>query len=159
MEAIREGKEEWMENNGLVTWKERIYILLSPSLRMEIIKLNHDHPLARHLGRDKTKELVGHDYWRLRMWTDILKYIEGCNKCQRSNTHCKKASNLLNPNEILIRPWQIISVDIIGELPESQGFNAIFVVVDCFSKQIHMILINTLLMAEGYAQIFRDHVF
>src|SRR3954451_22108695 len=46
MEAIREGKEEWTENDGLVTWKGRIYILLSPSLRMEIIKLNHDHPLC-----------------------------------------------------------------------------------------------------------------
>src|SRR3954462_2383918 len=60
MEAIREGKEEWMENNGLVTWKGKIYVPLSPSLRTEIIKLNHDHPLARHLGWDKTKELVGH---------------------------------------------------------------------------------------------------
>src|SRR4051812_28285350 len=93
------------------------------------------------------------------MQTDILKYIEGCNKCQRSNTHCKKASNPLNPNEIPMRPWQIISVDIIGELPESQGFNAIFVIVDRFSKQIHVILINMSLTAEGYAQIFRDHVF
>src|SRR3954469_4428440 len=111
-----------MENDRLITWKGRIYIPLSPSLRMEIVKLNHDHPLAGHLGRDKTKELVGHNYWWLRMQTDILKYVEGCNKCQRSNTHCKKASNLLNPNEIPTRSWQIISVDIIRELPESQGF-------------------------------------
>src|SRR3954469_17224710 len=159
MEVIREGKEEWMEKDGLVTWKGRIYVPLSPSLRTEIIKLNHDHPLARHPGRDKTKELVGHDYWWLRMRTDILKYVEGCDKCQRVNTHRKKASNPLNPNEIPIRPWQIISVDIIGELPESQGFNAIFVIVDCFSKQIHAIPINMSLTAEGYARIFRDHVF
>src|SRR3954464_2516608 len=93
------------------------------------------------------------------MWTDILKYIEGCDKCQTSNTHHKKASNPLNPNEISTRPWQIISVDIIGELPESQGFNTIFIVIDCFSKQIHMIPINPSLMAEGYTWIFRDHIF
>src|SRR5205823_13420120 len=93
------------------------------------------------------------------MQTDILKYIEGCNKCQRSNTHCKKASNLLNPNEIPTRPWQIISVDIIGELLESQGFNAILVVVDHFSKQIHAIPINTSLTTEGYTWIFRDYIF
>src|SRR3954470_14912753 len=90
------------------------------------------------------------------MWADILKYVEGCNKCQRSNTHCKKASNPLNLNEIPSRPWQIISVDIIGELLESQGFNTIIVIINQFSKQIHMILTNTLLMAEGYTQIFRD---
>src|SRR3954463_14501859 len=80
MEVIREGKEEWTENDGLVTWKGRIYIPLSPSLRMEIIKLIHDRPLARHPGRDKTKELVGHNCWWLRMQTDILKYTEGCDK-------------------------------------------------------------------------------
>src|SRR4051812_16241276 len=93
------------------------------------------------------------------MWTDILKDVEGCNKCQRSNTHHKKASNPLNLNEIPTRPWQIISMDIIGELLESQGFNAIFIVIDHFSKQIHAILINMSLTAEGYAQIFRDHIF
>src|SRR3954463_5494564 len=89
------------------------------------------------------------------MQTDILKYIEGCDKCQRANTHRKKASNPLNPNKILTRPWQIISINIIGELPESQGFNAIFVIVNRFSKQIHVILINTSLSSEGYTQIFQ----
>src|SRR3954469_1395505 len=82
MEVIREGKEDWTEKDGLVTWRDQIYIPLNLGLRLEIIKLNHDHPLAGHLGRDKTKELVGHDYWWPRMWTDILKYIEGCDKCQ-----------------------------------------------------------------------------
>src|SRR4051812_34031983 len=43
------------------------------------------------------------------MQTEILKYVEGCDKCQRSNTHCRKSFSLLNPNEIPIRPWQIIS--------------------------------------------------
>src|SRR4051812_35956069 len=120
MEVIREGKEEWTEKDGLVTWKDQIYVPLNLGLRSEIIKLNHDQPLAGYLGRDKTKELVGKDYWWPRMQTDILKYIEGCNKCQRSNTYHKKASNPLKPNKIPTRPWQIISVDIIGELPESQ---------------------------------------
>src|SRR4051812_11841783 len=106
-------KEEWTEKDGLVTWRHLIYVPLNPGLRSEIIKLNHDHPLARHPARDKPKELVGQDYWWPRMQTDILKYIEGCNKCQRSNTHCRKTSNPLNLNEIPIRPWQIISVDII----------------------------------------------
>src|SRR4051812_7993407 len=62
MEVIREGKEEWNEKDGLVTWKDQIYVPLNPGLRSEIIRLNHDHPLARHPGRDKTKELVGQDY-------------------------------------------------------------------------------------------------
>lgn len=105
MEAIREGKEEWTKKDRLVTWKDWIYIPLNPGLRSEIIRLNHDHPLARHPGRDKTKELIGQDYWWPRMQTDILKYVEGCDKCQRSNIHCKKPSSPLNPNKIPTRPW------------------------------------------------------
>src|SRR4051812_41731744 len=35
----------------------------------------------------------------------------------------------------------------------------IFVVINRFSKQIHVIPINTSLTAEGYAWIFRDHIF
>ena len=100
MEAIREGKEECTKKDRLVMWKDQIYIPLDPGLRSEIIRLNHDHPLAGHPRRDKTKELIGQDYWWPRMWTDILKYVEGCNKCQRSDTHHKKPSNPLNPNKI-----------------------------------------------------------
>src|SRR4051812_47310859 len=59
MEAIREGKEEWTENDRLVTWKGRIYIPLSPSLRMEIIKLNHDHPLAKTPGKRQNQGIGG----------------------------------------------------------------------------------------------------
>src|SRR3954462_10175655 len=110
-------------------WKDQIYIPLNPGLRSEIIRLNHDHPLARHPGRDKTKELIGQDYWWPRMQTDILKYVEGWDKCQRSNTYHKKPSNPLNLN-VPARPQQTISVDIIGELAESQSFNAIFMIIN-----------------------------
>src|SRR5205823_10732284 len=59
MEVIREGKEGLAEKDGLVTWRDQIYTPLNPGLRSEIIKLNHNHPLARHPGRDKAKELMG----------------------------------------------------------------------------------------------------
>ena len=59
METIREGRGEWAKKHGLVTWKDQICILSNSSLRSEIIRLNHNHPLAGHLGRDKTKVLLG----------------------------------------------------------------------------------------------------
>ena len=62
----------------------------------------------------------------------------------------KKVRKLL-PNQVPDHRWQIISVDIIGELPESRGYNAILVVVDCFSKHIHTILTVTSVDSEGMA--------
>ena len=41
----------------------------------------------------------------------------------------------------------------------SQGFNAIYVIVDHFSKQIHTIPTNTELTSEKIAKIYWDNVF
>ena len=56
-------------------------------------------------------------------------------------------------------PWEIISVDIIGPLPESQGNNAILTIVDRFSKIIRLFPISTEITAKGVATILRDHIF
>ena len=50
-------------------------------------------------------------------------------------------------------------MDLIGPLPESQGRDAILVVVDRFSKQLHAIPTSTTLSAEDTARLLRDHVF
>ena len=83
----------------------------------------------------------------------------GCDACQRTKTHHERKHTPLNPNEILSAPWKIILVDLIRELPMSQGFNAIYVIVDHFSKQIHIIPTNTKLTSEGMAKIYQDNIF
>ena len=42
-------------------------------------------------------------------------------------------------HEIPEKPWEIISVDFITDLPKSQGYDAIFTVIDYHSKQGHFI--------------------
>ena len=64
----------------------------------------------------------------------------------------------LIPNSVPDHRWQVISVDMIGELPESRGNNAILVVVDCFSKCIHAIPTVASLDSEGIARLFLENV-
>ena len=73
----------------------------------------------------------------------------GCDACQRTKAYRERKHALLNPNEIPSASWEIILVDLIGELPISQGFNAICVIVDHFSKQIHTISTNTKHLKEN----------
>jgi hypothetical protein len=42
----------------------------------------------------------------------------------------------LFPHDILSQPWEIITFDIVGPLPESDGKNAILIIVDRFTKRI-----------------------
>ena len=44
-------------------------------------------------------------------------------------------------------------------MPESKGYNAICVIVDQFSKQIHALPTTTKVTAEGMAALYRDQVF
>jgi hypothetical protein len=57
--------------------------------------------------------------------------------------------------------WRDILIDFIVDLPSSNGFINIMVVVDCFIKMRHMIpieLINTILVAEYFVKyIFKLH--
>ena len=55
--------------------------------------------------------------------------------------------------------WEIISTDLIGPLPESQGYDAIAVFVDRKTKQCHIAPTTTTVTSEGYAKLLRDNVF
>src|SRR5258705_13802770 len=46
----------------------------------------------------------------------------------------------------------------IGELPDSKGYNAVLVVVDCLSKRIHAVPTVTSLDSAGVAWLFLKHV-
>src|SRR5882724_8849284 len=62
------------------------------------------------------------------------------------------------PNRVPDHRWQIILVNLIMELPQSQGCDAIMVVVNCLSKEAHIIPMTSDVMASGVAWFFRDHV-
>jgi len=151
--------KDWSESEGLVTWKGRIYIPIDRKLREDIIREHHDSTLAGHPGRYKTHELITRDYWWPRILADIRRYIDGCESCQRTKPRNTPPAAPLHPNEIPTQPWEHISVDIIGPLPESVGNNAILVVVDRFSKMIKVVPTNTEVTSLGVARIFRDYIF
>jgi len=61
-------------------------------------------------------------------------------------------------NTILEKLWSHISADFITKLPLAQGYNAILVVCDHFSKMAHFIATTEKMSAEGLAKLFQDHV-
>ena len=95
---------------------------------------NHDAPIARHPRVFKTYELLNRHYWWLSQLKDVKMYVKGCSACQQNKALRQKKAAPLNPHTPPESPWESISLDVIGLLPESNGFNAILSVIDQFSK-------------------------
>ena len=150
--------EEWSDEDGLILYRGKVYVPLDSRLRHDIVKAHHDSPVTGHPGRWKTHELVARNYWWPGLGRYVAKYVKGCDKCNRTKTFPSAPLGKLMPNRIPDRRWQIISVDLIVELPESRGYNAIMVVVDRLSKRAHLIPTMSEVDSIGIARLFRDHV-
>jgi len=76
-----------------------------------------------------------------------------------SKAQCHKPYGTLQQLLIPEKPWNLISMDFIEQLPASSGFTSILVVVDCLSKQsIFIPTMDTINSAE-LARLFVIHVF
>ena len=66
---------------------------------------------------------------------------------------------LLQPLPILKRPWSSVSMDFIVDLPPSNTFYCIYVVVDRFSKIAHFVLCKKTITGEDTAKLFIDNIY
>ena len=105
----------------------------------DIVEAHHDNPVTGHLGQWKTTELVACNYWWPGMGCYIAKYVKSCNLCNRMKMFLTAPVGKLMPNHIPYHRWQIISVDLIMELPQSHSYDSILVAMDHLSKQAHFI--------------------
>ena len=64
--------EEQQIEEGLVLKEGRVYVLKDKKLRVEIIQLHHDMPIAGYERQQKTVELVTRNYW----WPGVTKEVK-----------------------------------------------------------------------------------
>ena len=129
----------FQDEDKLLYYEDQVYILPNKKLQEQLLNNNYDAPIAGHPRVFKTYKLINWYYWWLSQLKDIKTYIEGCSTCQQNKASRQKKATPLNPHPLPESPWESILLDIIGLLPESNGFNAILSVIDQFSKMIHLI--------------------
>src|SRR5258708_7288551 len=150
--------DEWTRTEGVVLYQGKVYVPDNPQLRHNLVHAHHSATVAGHPGRWKMLELVSRNYWWPGLSRYITRFITGCDAYNWTKTFPMQRVGKLIPNKVPDRRWQVISVDMIGELPDSKGYNAVLMVVDRLSKQIHAIPTVTSLDSTGVTQLFLEHV-
>ena len=146
------------DSSGLLRIGGRMYLPNVKQLRLKALRSCHDSRLAGHPGVSKTLDLIQRSYCWLGLRRDVEKYIKGCAVCQRTKPSRQKPHGLLQPLEIADAPWSSISMDFIEELPQSNGFNSILVVVDRLTKWAIFIPTTTRLTSAQLADLVISHV-
>jgi RNase H-like domain found in reverse transcriptase/Integrase zinc binding domain/Chromo (CHRromatin Organisation MOdifier) domain len=156
--SVSEVKGGLSVRDGVVYKDQRVVVPANVPLKTRILQSYHDHPLAGHVGSEKTTELVKRDFYWPKMDEEIKLYVTTCHSCQKNKPSHQLPVGLLKPLEIPNRQWSHVSMDFIGPLPKSNGYNAIAVVVDKLTKLVHLIATTTTVTAKEVALLFYDNV-
>ena len=103
------------------------------------------------------------DTKRLFFWSgmnnDIVQFVARCLECQQVKAdHCHPAG-LLQPHDIPMTKWEIISMDFNVGLPlTQQKHNTILVVVDRLTNNIHFIPIRDTYEVADVARVFINEI-
>ena len=125
--------------DGLLKYKQSRVYVPQGKLRLLVLKEEHNSPIAAHRGEKTTIAAVSKRYYWPCMKEEIAHFVKTCVKCQMNRASYQKQAVLLQPLPIPPKPWHSVSMDFITSLPELQGYDAIFVMVDRFSKLAHMV--------------------
>ena len=114
--------------------------------------------IAGHFGIYKTLERLKHSYHWHKMEEDVKDYVRACNTRQRDKSSRHRRYGELEQLEVPYRPCSFISMDWIIELPESDEFTQIWVVVDRFTKMAHLIPLPTNTKVTDLAKVFLKEI-
>jgi len=140
--------------NGLILFKGRIWLNSDnpsiPSLLLE----HHATPLGGHLGVAKTTHRIESIFFWSSLKRDVKRFIKECVTCQQNKNIHRRPSGLLQPLPASANVWEDLSMDFITHLPLSHGFTVILVVVDRYSKGVHLGALPTGFTAFNVATLF-----
>ena len=144
-----------LEGIDVASWEKKDGLWVVPAEhRLEVLRQHHDSQVAGHWGRHRTQELISRNFTWDKWQEDVARYVAGCAKCQKAKADRHSRQTKLVPMPTGERPFEEIAMDFVGELPESEGFNAILVITDRFTKIQHYIPAKTSWTAEDVANVY-----
>jgi hypothetical protein len=146
-------------HDGLLRYKERIWVGEDTHLQHRIVEALHSSPLGGHSGIPVTYSRVK----KLFAWTKlkpfVQKFVQECQVCLQAKPDRAAYPGLLQPLPVPPSAWDTISMDFIEGLPWSQHVDCILVVVDKFTKYGHFLPLSHPYTARSVAQAFLSNIY
>ncbi|THG92682.1 hypothetical protein EW145_g8625, partial [Phellinidium pouzarii] len=154
--------DDWTTDSDLLLFRKCIYIPDNKDLKQQILHLFHDLPSFGHPGIFKTTSLIRQHYWWPGLTIFVKNFINGCAACQQMkiNTHPTTPPLTPIPADPSALPFQSVSIDFITNLPLSNSFDSLMVIVDHdSSKGIVLCPCNKTIDALGTALLYHQNVY
>ncbi|KAH7621093.1 putative Transposon Tf2-9 polyprotein [Nannochloris sp. 'desiccata'] len=162
-EKIKAGTSDYFWDNELlyrfINGRLQLYVPKIGNLREMLISEMHDLPLVGHQGTNRTLRRLIEQFGWPGIAKDVEEYVGGCQSCLQSKPRTGFPAGLLQPLERPGEPWESISMDFIVKLPKTkEGYDAVMVVVDRFSKYVEFVPTFTTASAEDIATLFYKNI-
>ena len=129
------------------------------SMRQNIMEEIHESMTgAAHGGFERTYGRIANGFFWPKMTKDIRRFVSTCPICQKIKHSRHLPYGLLQPIPIPTQPFEVVTMDFIGELPKSQNHDSIFVLVCKLTKYAFFIPCDTKLTEKRAAQMFFNKI-
>jgi hypothetical protein len=142
----------------VIRYKHHIWLGSNVALQQQVISALHDSPVGGHSGANVTFQKVSKLFYWSGMRTTILDYVRQCSTCSQAKADRSRYPGLLQPLPVPQTAWEIIFMDFVEGLPLSGHANAIWVVVDKYSKFARFVPLRHPFSAAIVAKLLMDYI-
>ncbi|WVZ16528.1 hypothetical protein V8G54_009510 [Vigna mungo] len=141
-------------NGDLLLYRGKIWISNQSKFIPLLLREFHETPVGGHAGVSKTLKRISANFFWGSMAKDTKAFVSQCVACQQTKYSTARPGGLLHPLPIPSGVWEDISLDFVTGLPPSNGYTVLLVVVDRFSKAVHLGALNSGFTAYKVAELF-----
>ena len=164
--AFQNDQSDWTTENfdgkKILFYKGKNYIPKDLSLQQDILRAFYDYKTAGHPGELETYNVVQQHYWWPGMRSFVKAYMQGCGMCQQFKIDQNPSKPAFLPIDRAKTTWPFAhcSMDLITDLPSSDRFDSVLVIVDQgLTKGVVLVPCNKTITTEGMAKLLLKNLY
>ena len=160
-EEIEKGKkaEFQIRDDNMIVKGQRMCVPGYGELKRGIMEEEHSSAYVMHPGSTKMYRTLKEHYWWNGMKKEIASFVSRCLTCQQVKAEHQKPAGKIQLLPIPVWKSEKITIDFVTGLPRTQRqHDAIWVIVDQFTKSTHFLPVNVEDSLEKLAQLYVDEI-